>query len=577
MKKFFPAVLLAALTFGVYAPAARNGFVWDDTALVLRDPLIRSWRLIPEGFQHFLFTDATASDFYRPMQRLLFTIDYAAVGFRPAAFHVTSILCHLFAAIALLFFARELLRTFDVEERRRNLIALISACVWAIHPLQSSAVAYVSGCADPLAAGFGFTALYLALVRPPTLLLTILSGIALLLSMLSKEAASIFPAVWLALAALRQDRKALLRAASVIAFVLVSYAVLRLSAEHTPAPTARPTPALVRPILMARAVAEYTALIAFPLHLQMERDVETHPFGISDESMKLVAWRELETLAGLLVIAAFTYWIVRERKRDRAVFTCLLCGALTYIPVSGLVPLNATLAEHWLYLPSAFLLLAAALRFPARTVTISLAALWIAFLGARTFVRTFDWKDQRTFVERTIATGGDSARMLINLGGLEMSEGRLEEARVHLDAALRKDPDQPLAVINAAALVVKQNDFTRARELLARATQMPLVEAQAHELLAVLEFRETGHANLLRMRLASRSGAPNWAIEKRYVQILDETGATDGAIAELQRCVETQWYRADSWRFLSQLLTKRGDAQGAREAEEQAHRYDVRL
>jgi predicted Zn-dependent protease len=245
--------------------------------------------------------------------------------------------------------------------------------------------------------------------------------------------------------------------------------------------------------------------------------------------------------------------------------------------VSGLVPLNATLAEHWLYLPSAFLLLAAALRFPARTLTISFAALWIAFLGARTFVRTFDWKDQRTFVERTIATGGDSARMLINLGGLEMSEGRLEEARVHLDAALRKDPDQPLAVINAAALVVKQNDFTRARELLARATQMPLVEAQAHELLAVLEFRETGHANLLRMRLASRSGAPNWAIEKRYVQILDETGATDGAIAELQRCVETQWYRADSWRLLSQLLTKRGDAEGAREAEEQAHRYDVRL
>ena len=31
-----------------------------------------------EGFQHFLFTDAAASDFYRPMQRLSYLVDYAA-------------------------------------------------------------------------------------------------------------------------------------------------------------------------------------------------------------------------------------------------------------------------------------------------------------------------------------------------------------------------------------------------------------------------------------------------------------------------------------------------------------------
>ena len=36
---------------------------------------------------------------------------------------------------------------------------------------------------------------------------------------------------------------------------------------------------LVRPILVARAFAEYTWLIVFPVHLQMDRDVETHPSG----------------------------------------------------------------------------------------------------------------------------------------------------------------------------------------------------------------------------------------------------------------------------------------------------------
>ena len=83
-------VLIIAATFLVYWPALRNGFVWDDTALVLRDPLIRSWRLIPEGFRHFLFLDATASNFYRPIQRLTLRRGLRAVRLRRAgrlAFH----------------------------------------------------------------------------------------------------------------------------------------------------------------------------------------------------------------------------------------------------------------------------------------------------------------------------------------------------------------------------------------------------------------------------------------------------------------------------------------------------------
>ena len=102
MKKIFPAIALVAIVFAVYAPALRNDFVWDDTALVLRDPLIRSWRLIPEGFRHFLFTDATASDFYRPIQRLTYTFDYALFVFRPAGYHLSNIVFHALTALALL-------------------------------------------------------------------------------------------------------------------------------------------------------------------------------------------------------------------------------------------------------------------------------------------------------------------------------------------------------------------------------------------------------------------------------------------------------------------------------------------
>src|SRR5437899_9315480 len=178
----------------------RNGFVWDDTALILRDPLIRSWRLIPEGFNHFLFVDATASDFYRPLQRLTYTLDYGAFAFRPAPYHAASMLWQAAAAIALFVFAAELLLAFGIERRKRRWMAFLAVLVWAIHPVQSAAVVYISGRADPLAATFGFFGLFL-LVRAARslgslkLLLFIGSGVALLLSTLSKESGLIFPLI----------------------------------------------------------------------------------------------------------------------------------------------------------------------------------------------------------------------------------------------------------------------------------------------------------------------------------------------------------------------------------------------
>ncbi len=595
MKKVFAGLLILVAVFASYAPSLQNGFVWDDTALILRDPLIRSWRLIPEGFNHFLFVDATASDFYRPVQRLTYTLDYAAFAFRPGPYHLTSLLCHAGAAIALLFFAEELLLALSVETRRRHLIALLAALTWAIHPGNSSAVIYISGRADPLAAAFGFLGLYLV-IRSLRALGTnktvILAGalIALLLSALSKEAGLIFPVLAIAFLALRRNWSDLWKMAAVAALVFVTYASLRLAAEHIPPPVPRaPTPALLKPILISRAVAEYAGLILLPLNLHMERDVDTRFTGPDDSRMTAAAWRELQTLLGIVLMAALAYWMIRARKRDPAVFMCLVFLAVSYLPVSGIVELNATIAEHWLYLPSAFLFLAAALEIvgllqskrqqrPIITAAVSvLLVMWLGFLATRTFIRTFDWKNQRTFLERTIARGGDSARMLINLGGLDLSEEKLEDATVHLHAALEKEPDQPFAIINLAAVALKQNDFKLARQLLERATKMPAVEAQAQESLTILESKETGRANLRRLRMATRTGPSNWAIEKRYVKLLDETGDRSAAIKELQKCLRTEWYRAESWQLLGQLLSKAGLQDKAAVAFSYAESYDVHL
>ena len=163
-------LLLTLITTAVYLPALRAGFVWDDYALVLRDPFIRSWRLIPDGWQQFLFVDARGSNFFRPVQRLTYTLDYAIWEFRPLGYHLTNIFLHALAALALAWFStayfrrhRESLAAAGTVAWRADTMGFVVAAIWSIHPILTSAVTYVSGRADSLAAGFCFLALRVTL------------------------------------------------------------------------------------------------------------------------------------------------------------------------------------------------------------------------------------------------------------------------------------------------------------------------------------------------------------------------------------------------------------------------------
>ena len=580
--------VLVALIFAAHAPALRATFVWDDTALVLRDPLIRSWRLIPEGFQHFLFVDATPSNFYRPFQRLSYTLEYWAFSFRPAPYHLTNILLHAATAIALFIFAMAFLRLYQVDERKSLGVAAIASLAWALQPLHSGVIDYVAGRADSLAALFGFTALYFtvrALAEEAAWKFYALTGFALLASALSKESGLIFSALAITLILLRRNWKGVVPIALAIAFVLTIYLTLRSQVLPVDVPRlSPPAPALARPIIAARALAEYTGLLLAPVNLHMDRDVENHPWGFDSVSLTAGAWRELETLAGLVILGVLLWWARHARKRQPAIFMFLLFAGISYLPICGLFSLNANIAEHWVYVPLAFILVAialqVALRVRARNAffsALALPALWIVFLGVRTFYRAQDWQDPRTFFTRTIVAGGDSARMLVNLGGLELSEGHSEQAKVFLQRALAKSPEQPFALLNLAAVALKRNDLPTARGFLERTQKIPLSRAQAEEMLALVEQKETGQLNLSRLRAASRIDPPSWPTMRRYLAALSLTGQTNKAVAELQNLLRTEWYRAESWQLLSEYLTRLGRTEEAAKALAKAHAFDVHL
>jgi len=289
-------------------------------------------------------------------------------------------------------------------------------------------------------------------------------------------------------------------------------------------------------------------------------------------------------LAGVLLFGAFVFWWRRAWRNAPAAALCLCAFLIAYLPISDLLPLNATMAEHWLYVPSAFLFIAALLtlrewlpRAPAagRIAVYSFGAAWYCFLVFRTAYQQQFWRDQRAFITHTMAAGGDTARMRMNLGSLESSEGRNDLALAQYREAVERSSELPIVWLSYASVLLRGRDFEGARHALEKAEAAPMLAAECRQTRAVLEHLETGADTGNMLREAVELAPGNWPIRQRYVEYLMERHAPEAALRELRGFVEAHPFRGESWKLLGALMEQMRKPDHAIEAYRQAAELDV--
>ena len=113
----------------------------------------------------------------------------------------------------------------------------------------------------------------------------------------------------------------------------------------------------MRAVLMLRALGDYGRLMIFPSNLHMERTVMDENDYRSSATWQNSVASEYLSIAGL-IFAALLFAGCRWRGHGRPwrIFGTVWF-AIGYLPTSNIVELNATCAEHWLYLPSVGLLI----------------------------------------------------------------------------------------------------------------------------------------------------------------------------------------------------------------------------
>jgi predicted negative regulator of RcsB-dependent stress response len=139
---------VAALLLLIYGVSLMNGFVvWDDALLVVNNPIAHglTWMNIKAAFTSY------DPELYIPLTFLSFQINYALGGLAPFGYHLGNLLLH-FGSVLLVAWA-----IFGITKNRAT--AIITALLFAVHPINVEAVAWVSGRKDVLAAFFFLLAL----------------------------------------------------------------------------------------------------------------------------------------------------------------------------------------------------------------------------------------------------------------------------------------------------------------------------------------------------------------------------------------------------------------------------------
>jgi Flp pilus assembly protein TadD len=571
------AVLVA--TAAAYLPSMDGEFQFDDQEVAKT-----TWVRDLPGF----LAVSRWTNMARPLTGLTFAMNHAMDGFRPRVWHVTNVLVHLAAVVLAWRFARRVLARAGLSPgdapagadgrqekgsgKRRAAApaeasppewpALVVAAIFALHPLQTEAVSYISQRSEALASALylgGLIALLAYDASPPGRRMRLLAAAIALhaTGLVAKPIAATMPAAWLLLAALIPPvaergmpwlERVLRRLPAAVPMLALSlYAAVGgvtsvKGSGHAgfDLPFATPFEYVATQL---RALPIYVRLVLFPAGLHADWDF---PFSRS--------FLEPAVLGSAAVVAALTAGaVVLSRRSDRApgdwaaASRLAAFGWLFFLVVlapTTLVPIRDAFVEHRTYLAvlgialpvtaAAVVLLRRISPARARIASAALAAVLLVALASATAVRNRVWSTALALWTDASQKAPQKPRIWVNLGTAFHFAGEYEKAVTAYDRALAFgfDPTVPveLVVRNTALALLRLRRHDDARARLTSYLQQAPRDGGTLVILALLEV-DTGRLD--EAEQAARKAAALDPSQSRPYQILgqvqEKRGDLDGA------------------------------------------------
>jgi tetratricopeptide (TPR) repeat protein len=497
---------LLAAALAAYYNSFRNAFQLDDFHITVNNPWIHSLRHIPRFFvDPFTFSTVKSNADYRPLLSATYAVNYAISKTNPWSWHALSLLLHISVALSLFWLGRtlfgrgRLVSTSWLSEEEGEIISFGAALLFAVHPIGTAAVNYMSARSSLLVTALVLpaTVLYLRTIRSRRgiggiVLPLFLYGLALLSKV---EAVSLLGVLYIAELLLnpaqqknsknqldgeekatkggpiRKLTQRLLPTATgwwrFLPFALLTaiYIGFRLIILPPSLNYAWGVPVFSHSTYLLtqfRTWWYYVGQIVAPV--QMVADYGAYPVSTS-----LLDPRVLYALAGWALIGALLILAIRKAP---AVAFLALAYFFHLSPHSSLAPLSEMVNEHRPYLPSTSLFLLGSVglflivrKFADRPhLSFAVIVLILALpLAALSYNRNKVWKDEMSFWSDIVRKDPEAPRAQMNYGLVLMARGDYLEAEYRFREAGRLSPTYNLAHINLGIVLAAQGYTDEAR------------------------------------------------------------------------------------------------------------------
>lgn len=471
----------------LYGNCICGPFIYDDIPHIQENPALTSWN---GALSYFQTGDTFARDLlpgggssYRPILWLSLALDRYLWGLSPCGFHITNLLLHWISGS--LFFI--LLRRMQAPP----LLAAVVCLLWLSLPINSEAVAWISGRTYPLMCVFLLASLlaadaYLSKGSRASLLFYVL---ALLLALLSNEEGLLVLPLTVFLAYYREKSPRLrdwasthIRRTTALGIAGIAtdaiYFLLRHSAK-APMPSG-PTSFF----MLGKTFFKYLLLMVFPIRMSVERSTDTP--GSSPSLASAAAW------FGVLCFLIMLYWF---RKRNILAVFGLAWMVIALLPFCGIATLYQGMAERYLYLASfgltlAILATAWQKSMPTRFVLFSLIVFWGFWGTKRLESRTLDWANPISLYQTSLKATPRSTKLTYNLGTVYEAASNFDKAREYYHKALQLNPEYAPAMIALGNVDQRTGDMDKAEQEYREAAAMGSSDGNVYCYLGALLFRE---------------------------------------------------------------------------------------
>ena len=436
-----PALAIVLL----WAPSLPFSFQFDDWNVIVDEPRVQSWQAWWQSMPGI-----------RPLLKLSYAVNLT-FGADPYAFRAANVMIHAINAMLAFRLLRHRGTRIGIAEPAATQAALLAALLFAVHPVQTEAVTYISGRSVSLAACFCLLSLYCWTRSEQCegadgglgwLIACCLTYVA---AAATKETALVLP---LALALFSTDRPwpATLRRVTPLMVLAASLVVLALSL-----PTYR---RLLGVSIETRSVGDNLITQAHAL-LYLAGQLVRIGNGNADPQLSAMTRADLPTI--LLCIgwlAMLVSALLRVRRAPLGSFA-VLWFLLWLAPTNSLIARLDVANDRQLYLailgPAWWLAVRAMqIRRVRPVVGGPLIALLLVLLVSATARRNQVYETEVTFWQDTVSRNPNNARAANNLGMAYALDCRFDHASEQFQRAIELNPDDFRARINLRLLQGRQ-------------------------------------------------------------------------------------------------------------------------